>query len=134
MNKLFAWLTGSVIKEVGDVIDKFTTTKEEKLEAQRQIKLILESAEANAQKEVTSRWESDMSSDSWLSKNIRPMVLVYLTFIFSLLAFTDGNIGEFKIAKEYIPIFQTLLVTAYGAYFVGRSWEKGKKITNEKQQ
>jgi len=134
MNKLFAWLTGSVIKEVGNVIDKFTTTKEEKLEAQRQIKLILESAEANAQKEVTSRWESDMSSDSWLSKNIRPMVLVYLTFIFSLLAFTDGNIGEFKIAKEYIPIFQTLLVTAYGAYFVGRSWEKGKKITNEKQQ
>jgi hypothetical protein len=134
MNKIFAWLTGSVIKEVGDVIDKFTTTKEEKLEAQRQIKLILESAEANAQKEVTSRWESDMSSDSWLSKNIRPMVLVYLTFIFSLLAFTDGNIGEFKIAKEYIPIFQTLLVTAYGAYFVGRSWEKGKKITNEKQQ
>ena len=134
MNKLFAWLTGSVIKEVGDVIDKFTTTKEEKLEAQRQIKLILESAEANAQKEVTSRWESNMSSDSWLSKNIRPMVLVYLTFIFSLLAFTDGNIGEFKIAKEYIPIFQTLLVTAYGAYFVGRSWEKGKKITNEKQQ
>jgi hypothetical protein len=72
-----------------------------------------------------------MNSDSWLSKNIRPMVLVYLTFIFSLLAFTDGNIGEFKIAKEYIPIFQTLLVTAYGAYFVGRSWEKGRKITNE---
>jgi hypothetical protein len=134
MNKLFAWLTGSVIKEVGDVIDKFTTTKEEKLEAQRQIKLILESAEANAQKEVTSRWESDMNSDSWLSKNIRPMILIYLTFIFSALAFTDGNIGEFKIEQSYIPIFQTLLVTAYGAYFVGRSWEKGKKITNEKQQ
>jgi hypothetical protein len=132
MNKLFAWLTGSVIKEVGDVIDKFTTTKEEKLEANRQIQIILETAEANAQKEVTSRWESDMNSDSWLAKNIRPMVLVYLTFIFTLLAFTDGNIGEFKIAKEYIPIIQTLLVTAYGAYFVGRSWEKGKQIMNNK--
>ena len=132
MNKLFAWLTGSVIKEVGDVIDKFTTTKEEKLEANRQIQIILETAEANAQKEVTSRWESDMNSDSWLAKNIRPMVLVYLTFIFTLLAFTDGNIGEFKIAKEYIPIIQTLLVTAYGAYFVGRSWEKGKQIINNK--
>ena len=132
MNKLFSWLTGGVIKEVGNVIDKFTTTKEEKLEANRQIQIILETAEANAQKEVTSRWESDMNSDSWLAKNIRPMVLVYLTFIFTLLAFTDGNIGEFKIAKEYIPIIQTLLVTAYGAYFVGRSWEKGKKIMNNK--
>ena len=132
MNKIFAWLTGSVIKEVGDVIDKFTTTKEEKLEANRQIQIILETAEANAQREVTSRWESDMNSDSWLAKNIRPMVLVYLTFIFTLLAFTDGNIGEFKIAKEYIPIIQTLLVTAYGAYFVGRSWEKGKQIMNQK--
>ena len=132
MNKIFAWLTGSVIKEVGDVIDKFTTTKEEKLEANKQIQIILETAEANAQKEVTSRWESDMNSDSWLAKNIRPMVLVYLTFIFTLLAFTDGNIGEFKIAKEYIPIIQTLLVTAYGAYFVGRSWEKGKQIMNKK--
>ena len=132
MNKLFAWLTGSVIKEVGDVIDKFTTTKEEKLEANRQIQIILETAEANAQREVTSRWESDMNSDSWLAKNIRPMVLVYITFIFTLLAFTDGNIGEFKIAKEYIPIIQTLLVTAYGAYFVGRSWEKGKQIMNNK--
>ena len=44
--------------------------------------------------------------------------------IFTALAFTDGNIGEFQIAKEYIPIFQTLLVTVYGAYFVGRTWEK----------
>ena len=132
MNKLFSWLTGGVIKEVGNVIDKFTTTKEEKLEANRQIQIILETAEANAQREVTSRWESDMNSDSWLAKNIRPMVLVYLTFIFTLLAFTDGNIGEFKIAKEYIPIIQTLLVTAYGAYFVGRSWEKGKQIMNKK--
>ena len=132
MNKLFSWLTGGVIKEVGNVIDKFTTTKEEKLEANRQIQIILETAEANAQREVTSRWESDMNSDSWLAKNIRPMVLVYLTFIFTLLAFTDGNIGEFKIAKEYIPIIQTLLVTAYGAYFVARSWEKGKQIMNNK--
>ena len=130
MNKLFAWLTGSVIKEVGGVIDNLITSKEEKLEIKKQIQVILETAESNAQREVTSRWESDMNSDSWLSKNIRPMVLVYLTFIFSLLAFTDGNIGEFKIAKEYIPIIQTLLVTAYGAYFVGRSWEKGKKIMN----
>tara|TARA_B100000497_G_scaffold115604_1_gene139283 strand:- start:426 stop:830 length:405 start_codon:yes stop_codon:yes gene_type:complete len=130
MSKIISWLTGGLIKEVGGVIDSLTTTKEEKLEIKKQLQVILEKAEANAQVEVTARWKSDMSSDSFLSKNIRPMVLIYLTFIFSVLAFADGNIGEFKIAETYIPIFQTLLVTVYGAYFVGRSWEKSRKITN----
>jgi len=132
MSKIISWLTGGLIKEVGSVIDSLTTTKEEKLEIKKQLQVILEKAEANAQVEVTARWKSDMSSDSFLSKNIRPMVLIYLTFIFSILAFADGNIGHFKIAAEYIPIFQTLLVTVYGAYFVGRSWEKSRKIMNNK--
>jgi hypothetical protein len=126
MKKLFQWLTGGVIKEVGNVIDKLTTTKEEKLEAQRLIQEILEKADSEAQEQVTERWKADMASDSWLAKNIRPLVLVFLTFIFSILAFADGNIGEFKITKEYIPIFQSLLITVYGAYFVGRTWEKAK--------
>jgi len=134
MSKIISWLTGGLIKEVGNVIDSLTTTKEEKLEIKKQLQVILEKAEANAQVEVTARWKSDMSSDSFLSKNIRPMVLIYLTFIFSLLAFADGNIGEFRIAEAYIPIFQTLLVTVYGAYFVGRSWEKGRKIMNNKDK
>lgn len=134
MSKIISWLTGGLIKEVGNVIDSLTTTKEEKLEIKKQLQVILEKAEANAQVEVTSRWKSDMSSDSFLSKNIRPMVLIYLTFIFSVLAFADGNIGEFKIAEAYIPIFQTLLVTVYGAYFVGRSWEKGRNIMNNKDK
>jgi hypothetical protein len=134
MSKIISWLTGGLIKEVGSVIDSLTTTKEEKLEIKKQLQVILEKAEANAQGEVTARWKSDMSSDSFLSKNIRPMVLIYLTFIFSVLALADGNIGQFKIAEAYIPIFQTLLVTAYGAYFVGRSWEKGRKIMNNKDK
>ena len=128
MKKLFQWLTGSVIKEIGNAVDKLTTTEEEKLIIKKQVQEILEQADNNAQIQVTDRWKADMASDSWLSKNIRPMILVFLTFVFSALAFIDGNIGEFKIAKEYIPIFQTLLVTVYGAYFVGRSWEKGKSI------
>lgn len=126
MKKLFAWLTGSVVKEIGDAIDKISTTKEEKLIIKKEIQQILETADNNAQVQVTERWKSDMNSDSFLSKNIRPMVLIYLTVVFSALSFTDGNIGEFSVAKEYIPIFQTLLVTVYGAYFVGRSWEKTK--------
>ena len=79
MKKLFQWLTGGVIKEVGNVIDKLTTTKEEKLEAQRLIQEILEKADSEAQQQVTDRWKADMASDSWLAKNIRPLVLVFLT-------------------------------------------------------
>jgi len=132
MKKIWEWLTSSVIKEVGDVIDNLTTTKEEKLEAQRLITQILEKADKEAQEQVTERWKADMSSDSKLSKNIRPAVLIYLTVIFTACAFFDGNIGEFKIAEAYIPIFQTLLITVYGAYFVGRSWEKTKSLQNNK--
>jgi hypothetical protein len=110
------------VKDIGEVIDKVTTTDEERLEAKRKIQELLEKADNDAQTQVTERWKFDMQSDSFLSKNIRPLVMVFLTAVFTLLAFTDGNIGQFSIQKEYIPIFQTLLVTVYGAYFVGRTF------------
>jgi len=75
-----------------------------------------------------------MQSDSFLSKNIRPLVMVYLTAVFTILAFADGNIGGFKINAAYIPVFQTLLMTTYGAYFVGRTWEKNKKSSDNKDK
>jgi hypothetical protein len=127
MKKLWQWLSGNVIKDVGEVLDELITTDEERLQAKQKITKILEQADKEAQEQVTERWKFDMASDSVLSKNIRPMVLIYLTVIFTALCFTDGNIGSFTISKEYIPIFQTLLVTVYGAYFVGRSWEKASK-------
>lgn len=131
MKKIWQWLSGNVIKDVGEVLDNLITTDEERLEAKQKITKILEQADKEAQEQVTERWKFDMASDSVLSKNIRPMVLIYLTVIFTALCFTDGNIGSFTISKEYIPIFQTLLVTVYGAYFVGRSWEKASKKTKE---
>ena len=131
MKKLWQWLSGNVIKDVGEVLDELITTDEERLQAKQKITKILEQADKEAQEQVTERWKFDMASDSVLSKNIRPMVLIYLTVIFTALCFNDGNIGEFTISKEYIPIFQTLLVTVYGAYFVGRSWEKASKKTKE---
>jgi hypothetical protein len=127
MKKLIQLITGGLIKDIGGVIDKLTTTDEERLQAKQKIQELLEEADKDAQQQVTERWKYDMQSDSWLSKNIRPLTLVFLTVMFTLLAFTDGNIGEFSIQKEYIPIFQTLLITVYGAYFVGRTWEKSKK-------
>lgn len=127
MKKIWQWLTGNVIKDVGDVIDKLTTTDEERLAAKQKIQELLEKADQDAQTQITERWKLDMQSDSFLSKNIRPLVLIYLTVIFTALAFFDGNIGGFQVDEAYIPIFQSLLITVYGAYFVGRTWEKTKK-------
>ena len=132
MKKILSLISGGLIKDIGKVVDDLTTTDEERLEAKHRIEQLLENADKDAQQQVTDRWKLDMQSDSFLSKNIRPLVLVFLTAMFTILAFTDGNIGEFSIQKEYIPIFQTLLITVYGAYFVGRTWEKGsKKNKNE---
>ena len=131
MKKILQFITGGLIKDIGQVIDDLVTTDEERLAAKLKVEKLLEQADKDAQDQVTARWESDMKSDSFLSKNIRPLVLIYLTFIFSVLAFFDGNVGEFKIAEDYIPIFQSLLITVYGAYFVGRTWEKGKSIMNK---
>lgn len=131
MKKLLSLLTGGLVKDVGNVIDKLTTTDEERLAAKQKIQELLEKADQDAQTQITERWKLDMQSDSFLSKNIRPLVLIYLTVIFTALAFFDGNIGGFKVAEEYIPIFQSLLITVYGAYFVGRTWEKSRKSKHE---
>ena len=132
MKKLLSLLTGGLIKDVGNIIDKLTTTDEERLAAKQKIQELLEKADQDAQTQITERWKLDMQSDSFLSKNIRPMVLIYLTVIFTALAFFDGNIGGFQVDEAYIPIFQSLLITVYGAYFVGRTWEKSKKSSDNK--
>jgi hypothetical protein len=127
MKKLLSLITGGLIKDVGGVIDSLTTTEEERLEAKQKLQELLEKADQDAQGQITERWKLDMQSDSFLSKNIRPLVLIYLTVIFTVLSFFDGNIGGFQVDEAYIPIFQSLLITVYGAYFVGRTWEKSKK-------
>ena len=127
MSKLLNFLGGGVVKQVGDVIDNLSTSEEERLEAKRKMKEVLMQAESQAQEQVTRRWEADMKSDNWLSKNIRPLICIFLTAIFVVLSVFDGNMGDFVIQESYIPIYQTLLITVYGAYFAGRSIEKIKK-------
>ena len=97
MKKILSFLSGGLIKDVGGVIDKLTTTDEERLAAKYKIQELLEKADQDAQSQVTDRWKMDMQSDSFLSKNIRPLVMVYLTAVFTILAFADGNIGGFNI-------------------------------------
>ena len=127
MSKLLDFLGGGVIKEVGGILDNLTTTKEEKLEAKRKIQELLAKAEGAAQEQVSRRWEADMKSDNWLSKNIRPLICIFLTIMFVIISIFDGNINGFSISEAYVPIYQTLLITVYGAYFAGRTLEKIKK-------
>ena len=127
MSKLLKFLGGNVIEKVGGVIDNLTTTEEERLAAKQAIEELMVKAESQAQEQVTRRWEADMKSDNWLSKNIRPLICIFLTAIFVVISIFDGNAGGFKITASYIPIYQTLLITVYGAYFAGRSIEKIKK-------
>ncbi len=78
---------------------------------------------------VTERWQSDMTSDSWLSKNTRPLTLMYLTFVTSVLIVLDSVNSPFKVGVEWIELIKTLLVTVYVAYFGSRGYEKVRKIS-----
>ena len=127
MKKIFSLITGTLINDIGKVVDNLHTSEEERLEAKQKLSELIKQADEKAQNEVTTRWEYDTKNGNFLTRSIRPLVLIFLTAMFTLLAFTDGNIGGFKVQEEYIPIFQTLLVTVYGAYFVGRTYEKSKK-------
>tara|TARA_R110002033_G_scaffold2294_5_gene16388 strand:- start:6912 stop:7298 length:387 start_codon:yes stop_codon:yes gene_type:complete len=127
MSKLLDLLGGNILGSVGNIVDNLTTSDEERLAAKQAIEEVLMQAESNAQEQVTKRWEADMRSDNWLSKNIRPLICIFLTAIFVVLSLFDGNIGGFVIQESYIPIYQTLLITVYGAYFAGRSIEKIKR-------
>ena len=122
-------LGGDTIKDVGNIIDNLHTSKEEKAEAKQKMEQILAAAEQAAQAQVSARWEADLKHGSWLSKNIRPLTLIFLTAIFTILSIFDGNIGEFTISEAYVPVYQTLLMTVYAAYFAGRSIEKVKKVS-----
>jgi len=122
-------LGGDTIKDVGNIIDNLHPSKEEKAEAKQKLEQILAEAEQAAQAQVSARWEADLKHGSWLSKNIRPLTLIFLTAIFTILSIFDGNVGEFTIGEAYVPVYQTLLMTVYAAYFAGRSIEKVKKVT-----
>ena len=122
-------LGGYTIMDVGNFIDNLHTSDEEKAEARQKIEQLLVDAEQKAQVQVSARWEADLKHGSWLSKNIRPITLIFLTGVFVILSVFDGNLGEFTIGESYIPVYQTLLITVYGAYFAGRSIEKVRKVT-----
>ena len=127
LGKLFSGGAAELVKGVGGVIDNLHTSDEEKLAAEAKIKDLVMGYEAEMQKQVTERWKMDMQSDSWLSKNIRPLVLVFLVVATVLLIFIDAGAISFVVEDKWTDLLQLVLITVIGAYFGGRSLEKVKK-------
>ena len=127
LTKIFSAGAGELVKSVGGVIDNLTTSKEEKLEAERKIQALIANHEVEMEKNITERWKMDMQSDSWLSKNIRPLVLVFLVVSTVLMIFIDAGTISFTVEDKWTDLLQLVLITVIGAYFGGRSLEKVKK-------
>ena len=127
LTSIFSSGAGELVKGVGGVIDNFHTSKEEKLEAERKVKELIASYEVQMEKEISSRWNADMASDSWLIKNVRPLVLVFLVVATVLLIFIDAGAINFTVEAKWTDLLQLVLITVIGAYFGGRSLEKTKK-------
>ena len=127
LSKIFSSGATELVKGVGGVLDNLTTSKEEKLEAERKVKDLMANYEIEMEKNITERWKMDMQSDSWLSKNIRPLVLVFLVVSTVLMIFIDAGTINFVVEDKWTDLLQLVLITVIGAYFGGRSLEKVKK-------
>jgi hypothetical protein len=115
LSKVFSAGAGELINKVGGVIDNLHTSAEEKAAAEKQIKDMILGYEAEMQKQVTERWKLDMNSDSWLSKNIRPLVLIFLVVCTMLLIFIDAGKINFNVKDSYVDLLQLVLITVIGA-------------------
>ena len=127
LGNLLSGGAADLVKGVGGVIDNLHTSEEEKLEAEKKIKEIIANYEVEMEKNITSRWEADLKSDSWLSKNVRPLVLIFLIVCTMLLIFIDAGALNFEVKSSWVDLLQLVLITVIGAYFGGRSLEKVKK-------
>ena len=127
INKLFSGGASKLVESVGGVLDNVITTDEEKLEAKRKLKEVILSHEAEMEKNITDRWSADMNSDSWLSKNVRPLTLLFLVASTVLMIFIDAGAINFTVEEKWTDLLQLVLITVIGAYFGGRSFEKTKK-------
>ena len=121
ITKLFG---SNPIKTIGDVADKFITTKEEKMLFEKEMYKLFQTYNAKAQTELTKRHELDTLSGSVLSRNIRPMTLIFLIGMFTLLSFTDGNVADFVVKQSYVNMIESFLTSCFSFYFIGRTAEK----------
>ena len=127
LNKIFSGGAKDLVEGVGGVLDNLTTSKEEKLEAKRKMQELISDYETKMEANITDRWKADMNSDSWLSKNVRPLVLIFLVVSTVLMIFIDAGTIAFEVEQKWTDLLQLVLITVIGAYFGGRTMEKRVK-------
>ena len=126
-------LTGvELFNRAGELISGSNLPPEKKVEALELRQMELE-AEIQAQQELTKRHRADMASDSWLSKNIRPLTLIVTFGLMTLFAVADGNLGNFTVKKDYIEMIRLVFSAAVSFYFIGRTVEKIVDIRSKKE-
>ena len=126
--KLFGGVGGSIAEKISGIIDEHTFSKTEKAQFEKEMEEIFIKAELDLEKEITERHKWDMQSDSWLSKNIRPMLTIFSLILYTLFAVSDGNIGDFNIANQYVDLLGQIVIMSLGFYFTSRGIEKTAKI------
>ena len=128
LTKIFSGGAKDLVDSVGGVLDNLTTSKEEKLAAKQKMQELISDYETKMEANITDRWKADMNRDSWLSKNVRPLVLVFLVVSTVLMIFIDAGTIKFEVEEKWTDLLQLVLITVIGAYFGGRTMEKrGKK-------
>ena len=127
LTNLFSGGAADLVKGVGGVIDNLHTSEEEKLAAENKIKELVANYEVQMEQQISDRWKADMNSDSWLSKNVRPLVLIFLVVCTVLMIFIDAGTINFTVEEKWTDLLQLVLITVIGAYFGGRTMEKRKK-------
>ena len=131
LGKLFGKAGGSVVDKLAGVADRFIRTKDEKAEFEKEMTQILIDAEAAMQKNVTERWQADLQHGNWLTRSVRPLVLVFLIVCTVIMVFIDSGSLTFQVEDKWVDLLQLVLMTTIGAYFGGRSVEKYNKIKNK---
>ena len=127
LNKILGDGASKLLESAGSIVDNLVTTDAEKKEAKRKLKELVLNHQAKIESNITDRWKVDMASDSWLSKNVRPLVLVFVIVCTMLLIFIDAGFIDFKVESKWVDLLQLLLITIVASYFGGRSIEKVKK-------
>ena len=130
--KIFGKAGGSVIDKLAGVADRFIRTKDEKAEFEKQMTEILIEAEAAMQKNVTERWKADLEHGNWLTRSVRPLVLIFLIVATVLMVFIDSGSIHFNVEDKWTDLLQLVLMTTIGAYFGGRSVEKFNQFKKKK--
>ena len=127
LSKLFGNTGGAVVDKLAGVADKFIRTKDEKAEFEKEMTQIFIEAEKEMQKNVTERWKADLEHGNWLTRSVRPLVLVFLIVSTVLMVFIDSGSIAFQVEDKWTDLLQIVLITVIGAYFGGRSVEKLRK-------